>query len=411
MSEPPRKSKITPLLLYGQSGPAELSSMPLRVLLVDDEPLILRAVSRKLVRAGLIAVAVGSAEEALEALEEGEFDVVFTDINMPGMSGVELLAGVRRLDPDVPIVLVTGNPTVETAMKAVEYGALRYLAKPVPDQELLDIAKSAGRLSRLTRLKRAALGETGTSGHQLGDLHSLGVRFEVALERLWMAFQPIVSWTDQRVVAYEALVRSDEPLLRSPADLLEAAERLGQVHQLGRRIRARAAEKVRDMPDDCLLFLNLHPRDLDDPELLSLVSPTASLAGRVVLEVTERRALDGMDLGRLVACLRDRGYRLAVDDLGAGYAGLTSFAQLEPAVAKLDMSLIRGVDQNPVKQRIVQGMVQLCRDMGTQVVVEGVETIAERDALIQCGCDWMQGFLFGRPARELVRWPLAEDDQ
>src|SRR5690606_21718759 len=109
--------------------------------------------------------------------------------------------------------------------------------------------------------------------------------------------------------------------------------------------------------------------------------------------------------GKLVPALRDRGYRLAVDDLGAGYAGLTSFAQLEPAVAKLDMSLVRGVDQHPVKQRIVAGMVQLCRDMGTEVVVEGVETEAERDTLLACGCDWMQGYLFGRPDRALARWP------
>jgi EAL domain-containing protein (putative c-di-GMP-specific phosphodiesterase class I)/FixJ family two-component response regulator len=404
MSSPPRKTRLTPMLL-DPGTPGELAALPLRILVVDDEPLILRAVSRKLTRAGMTVVTASTAEDALELLADGEYDVVFSDINMPGMGGVALLAGVRRLDPDVPIVLVTGNPTLETAVKAVEFGALRYLFKPVPDQVLLEIATSAGRLSRLARLKRAALGETGAAGHQLGDLHSLGVRFDLAMDNLWMAFQPIVSWRQQRVVAYEALVRNDEPLLRSPVDLLEAAERLDRVHELGRRIRARSAARMVDMSPDALLFVNLHPRDLEDPELLAADSPMSPFASRIVLEVTERRALDGMDISTLVPALRGRGYRLAVDDLGAGYAGLTSFAQLEPAVAKIDMSLIRGIDQNEVKRRIVAGIVLLCRDMETEVVVEGVETEAERDVLVACGCDWMQGYLFGRPQREMSRWP------
>jgi EAL domain-containing protein (putative c-di-GMP-specific phosphodiesterase class I) len=401
----PRKPRLTPTLLYGRGATGELTSLPIRVLVVDDEPLILRAVSRKLAKAGMEVSTAGNAEEALDHMAEGEFDVVFSDINMPGMGGVALLEGVRRLDPDVPIVLVTGNPTLETAVKAVEFGALRYLFKPVPDQLLLEIATSAGRLSRLARLKRAALGETGAAGHQLGDLHSLGVRFNVAMDGLWMAFQPIVSWRAQKVVAYEALVRNDEPLLRSPVDLLEAAERLGRVHELGRRIRAKAVERIGDMPADCLLFINLHPRDLEDPDLLADDAATAAAAGRIVLEVTERRALDGMDIGAIIPALRGRGYRLAVDDLGAGYAGLTSFAQLEPAVAKIDMSLVRGVDQNEVKRRIIAGIVVLCRDMGTEVVVEGVETEGERDTLIACGCDWMQGYLFGRPQATMSTWP------
>jgi EAL domain-containing protein (putative c-di-GMP-specific phosphodiesterase class I) len=100
------------------------------------------------------------------------------------------------------------------------------------------------------------------------------------------------------------------------------------------------------------------------------------------------------------------GYRLAVDDLGAGYAGLTSFALLRPDVVKLDMSLVRGVDANPIKQTLVGTMAGLASEMGMRVVVEGVETIAERDTLIELGCDLFQGYLFARPTAEFppISW-------
>jgi EAL domain-containing protein (putative c-di-GMP-specific phosphodiesterase class I) len=100
-----------------------------------------------------------------------------------------------------------------------------------------------------------------------------------------------------------------------------------------------------------------------------------------------------------VAQLRDLGFRIALDDLGAGYAGLTSFTQLEPEFVKLDMSLIRDVHTTPMKQKIVRSMVSLCHDLGKLVVAEGIETTAERDFLIDLGCDLLQGYLFARPGR------------
>jgi EAL domain-containing protein (putative c-di-GMP-specific phosphodiesterase class I) len=126
------------------------------------------------------------------------------------------------------------------------------------------------------------------------------------------------------------------------------------------------------------------------------------MADRIVLEVTERVSLDRIkDVRRRVQGLREIGFRIAVDDLGAGYAGLASFVQLEPDLVKLDMSLTRGVDKNATKQRLVSSMTQVCRDMGLLIVAEGVETAAERDTLCELGCDLLQGYFFGRPEAEL----------
>ena len=126
----------------------------------------------------------------------------------------------------------------------------------------------------------------------------------------------------------------------------------------------------------------------------------SAFASRVVLEITERAALDQIkDLMTRMAQLRTMGYRIAVDDLGAGYAGLTSFAQLEPEVVKVDMSLVRGVDSSPTKQKLLGSIIGLCRDLQIQIIAEGIETEPERDTLVRLGGDLCQGYLFARPGK------------
>jgi EAL domain-containing protein (putative c-di-GMP-specific phosphodiesterase class I) len=134
--------------------------------------------------------------------------------------------------------------------------------------------------------------------------------------------------------------------------------------------------------------------------LLAQNTSLAELAPRVVLEVTERASLHKVtDLRARVATLRERGFRVAVDDLGAGYAGLTSFAQLEPDIVKLDMSLVRDVHKSPVKRKLVQSMTSVCKELGALVVAEGVEVVEECDVLIDIGCDLLQGYYFAKPGK------------
>jgi EAL domain-containing protein (putative c-di-GMP-specific phosphodiesterase class I) len=213
-----------------------------------------------------------------------------------------------------------------------------------------------------------------------------------------MAFQPILRVSDQSVFGYEALMRSNEPALPGPGSVIDAAERLGQLGRLGRIVRERACSPLPGCDDSCFLFVNLHPMDLVDPDVAAADSALGKVAHRVVLEITERASLESMDNVRArIKALRDIGFRIAVDDLGAGYAGLSSFALLEPDIVKLDMTLVRDVDRSNVKQKLVASMTSVCRDMGLLTVAEGVESRAERDTLIQLGCDLLQGFYFARP--------------
>ena len=371
-----------------------------RVLVLDDDAATRGLVTAWLEHAGYEVLALEDGETALAGIEATPVDVILTDIRMPGMSGIEFLRRVRDRDLDVPVILLTGDPRLETAIEAVEHGAARYLVKPVAAARLLEEVNRAIRLRVLARLKREALQVAGLPWSQLGDRARLELSFERALETVWPAFQPIVAWKERRLYGFEALMRCEEPGLATPADLLDLADRLGRGRELARVVRSRVAAAAGALPDDVLLFVNLCPEDLLDDELLHPASPLRPLARRVVLEITERSTL--ADLGAIgvrVADLRRLGFRLAVDDLGAGYAGLSSLLQLDPEVVKLDMGLVRGVDSDRARQRVIGSMVRLCNELKMATVIEGVQTVAERDTLVGLGCDLLQGYLFARPDR------------
>ena len=372
----------------------------IRLLLVDDDPAVLRTHEAVLSRHGMTVITATNGKDAAERVKGQSFDVIVSDISMPQMSGLELLRAVRAHDLDVPVILITGEPSVESAMRAVEYGVFRYLAKPIAPQAFVEAVLHAARLHKLAKLKLEAMELPGRDGRRLGERAALEVRFTWGMDLMWMAFQPLVSWRERRVIGYEALIRSDEPLMKNPAELLDAAERLGRVHQLGRAVRARVALDSKEAPANAQLFVNLHSADLNDEQLYDPDAPLSQIARRVVLEVTERSSLyDVKNIAECIGKLKALGYTIAIDDLGAGYAGLTSFTQLEPEVAKLDMSLVRGIDTDVRRQSIVRSMKTLCDDLGVRVVAEGVETERERDTLAKLGCDLLQGYLFGRPGR------------
>jgi EAL domain-containing protein (putative c-di-GMP-specific phosphodiesterase class I) len=375
------------------------SGRPGTVLLVDDEPETLRSMERMLRSAGYQVEAFSTAREAVRRVSAGGVHVVVSDISMPEMTGVELLRTIRAHDADLPVLLVTALPAIDSATDAVEYGAFKYIVKPFEPEVLRAAVDRARKLYRLARMKREALRLLGANAVS-ADRAGLEASFDSALSSMWMAFQPIVSAADRSVFGYEALLRTEEPTLLQPHLVLDAAERLDSLPRLGRKVRDLAAGAMSQAPPNATLFLNLHPLDLADEALFDTLAPLSQIASRVVLEVTERAAIEEVDaVERRVGQLRQHGFRIAVDDLGAGYAGLSSFALLEPDIVKLDASLLRDIDQSPMKQKLVASMTALCKDMGFLVVAEGIETVAERDCVIGLGCDLLQGFLFARPGR------------
>lgn len=369
-----------------------------RVLLVEDDERLRRAMTRILESDGFIVEAAQDGREAFALIERGHIDVVVSDVAMPNMTGLELLAQVRRFDMELPVILVTGGPSEEDALEAKKYGALNYLAKPLDPDRLLTVLARAERLRRMAIAKRMAMDLLDSQLPRAGDLAGLEHSLDDALDTLWIAYQPILRASDGSLFGYEALMRTRSSALPHPGAVLDAAERLNRLNDVGRQIRTLAPGPLESSPSKALLFVNLHASDLNDPQLLDPSSPLVKTAHRVVLEVTERATLDKVnEVSSRINDLRSLGFRIAIDDLGAGYAGLTSFALLEPEIVKLDMTLVRDVASSPAKSKLIQAFCGVCRDMNALVVAEGIETREERDHLIDLGCNLLQGYLHAKP--------------
>jgi EAL domain-containing protein (putative c-di-GMP-specific phosphodiesterase class I) len=370
------------------------------LLVVDDDAAVLRVTKRALERRGYRVVACSSGEEALARLTNETFDCMLSDVQMPGISGLRLLRAVRDRDLEIPVVLMTGNPNIQSAAAAVEYGAFHYLIKPVGNERIDEVVRRAANAGRMARARREYLEQYGSGVFPTGDRAGADATLDRALASMWMAYQPIVDARSEVVCAQEALLRSAEPALPHPGAVLDAAQRSGRLYDVGRLVRGAVAEAMLSAPEHLMFFVNLHPEDLGDPALHAPDAALSGLASRVVLEITERASLEALPGVRSqVAQLREMGFRIALDDLGAGYAGLTSFVRLEPEFVKLDMSLVRDVHQSEPKQKIIGSMVSLCHEMGKQIVAEGVEQAAERDTLVALGCDLLQGYYFGKPGK------------
>jgi|SRR5580658_9289896 EAL domain-containing protein (putative c-di-GMP-specific phosphodiesterase class I)/CheY-like chemotaxis protein len=371
-----------------------------RILVVDDEEALLRAIGRSLTAAGYDVATASDGMRAVDLVAQTPFDTIVSDVDMPRMNGIQFLQNIRQRDAEVPVVLMTGNPNLGTAIQAVAHGALQYLIKPVNMQDLLKVLARAVSLHRMAKLKREAFDLVSEGGLGTSDHLALEASFDRALDTLWMAYQPIVRAANRSLFGYEALLRSEEKALPHPGAILDAAERLGRLDDLGRSVRAAVCAPLAQAPPACVLFVNLHAADLMDDALLSPKSPLSAVANRVVLEITERASLEKVtDVRPKIAELRRMGFRIAIDDLGAGYAGLTSFAMLEPEFVKLDMSLVRDVNRNHTKGTLVRSMASVCKELGMMVVAEGVETPEERDLLVTFGCDLLQGYLHAKPGR------------
>ena len=169
------------------------------------------------------------------------------------------------------------------------------------------------------------------------------------------------------------------------------------------KIRNEVVDKAKSIPVDVKILINLHPMDLLNDALYKQEAALSSIASRIILEITERVSLNQIsNLQERLNSLRSLGFSLAIDNLGAGYSGLSAFPMIQPNLAKIDMSLTRNIHQDPIKLRLIQALLKVCTKLNMPIVIEGVETPQERDTLIAIGCKLLQGYLFGKPMPEII---------
>ena len=230
------------------------------------------------------------------------------------------------------------------------------------------------------------------------------IRRLIAERNLFVAFQPIVDIRTRATFAYEALVRTKCKDFDGPPAMFEAAVQQECSGQLGRLIRQVAVEGCSTHP----LFLNVHPSELNQHFIVQPDDPIFRHTEEVFLEITEAVPLSHFRLCQnILQEVRGRGVYLVVDDLGAGYSNLKYIADLHPRIVKLDRGLIAGLSLHSRLFRLVKSIVVLCRDLGAQVVAEGIETREELESVREAGAHYAQGYLLARPAFPLPKavWP------
>ncbi len=377
--------------------PEIIQDRPPRVLLATDARSS-RLYESMLAGEGFEVETVSKGKSMAALLAKSPFDLVVSDITIPQMDGLKVLGAVHKRDPNLPVVFIAPKEMLNTVIQALDQGALRYLVKPVDAKVLLATANEAVRLRRIATIERLAFELYGRPNREDADRLDLDTRLSKAVDTIWMAYQPIVRCSRKAIVAYEALVRTDEQSLLRPYDLFQAAEKLNRLDYLGRVIRQAVASDQR-LPERVDIYVNLRLEDLTDDDLFADDAPLSRMADRVVLEMSERRPLTTVPQARArISGLRRMGYRIALDDLGGGCSGLTSLGQMQPDVVKLDMSLIRDIGRDLMKQKLVEAMIQTCTDLGIAVICEGVHDREERDTLLALGGDLMQGYFFGKPS-------------
>lgn len=223
-------------------------------------------------------------------------------------------------------------------------------------------------------------------------------------------YQPIVDSKSGVVTAYEALCRPTDPMFVSPLELIHAAETASRVASLGSVLREVAVAPMDRLPEGALLFVNIHPLEVGDRLLDPKLEPLiASFASRIVLEITEGAALEGFDRVRAVLKrVKALGFQIALDDLGAGYAGLNSLALLEPDFIKLDMAMLRGIGYSSRSARLIRRITEFAQGEGMKVIGEGIETAEERAVVTDLGCHMLQGYFFSKPAPPFVTVEIRE---
>lgn len=231
-----------------------------------------------------------------------------------------------------------------------------------------------------------------------------------------MAFQPIVSVSRRNIFAYEALVRgvNGEPAA-TVLDRVNQSNRYS-FDQSCRRTAIELATNLGIVATGACLSINFMPGAMYEPANCVRVTLAAARRcglplDRLIFEVTEgEQVTEPARLANIFKVYREHGFKPAIDDFGAGYAGLNLLAEFQPDIIKLDRQLLENIDLSLPKQAIVRGVLSVCRDLNITPIAEGVETVEEYRILRQLGLDLFQGYLFARPGFEALPVPVFQDD-
>ena len=256
----------------------------------------------------------------------------------------------------------------------------------------------AVRLERLVyRTIDEALADATSEQENLVRQRARKLRAIVTGKRINTLYQPIVDLRSKRIIGYEALSRGPVGEFETPDVLFRIAYEADLVLKLDAVCRTNAVRAMDRLEPGELLFVNMEPGSIFDPRLMESIPKNR--VKQVVFEITEHAAISDFQTFRQAAqFVKQRGFKLAMDDVGSAYSGLRIISMIEPDFIKLDMELTREAQQNRVKMELLKAIAGFSADAGITMIVEGIETEQELDVVTRLGVPLVQGYLVGRPA-------------
>ncbi|WP_206953504.1 EAL domain-containing response regulator [Trinickia acidisoli] len=388
----------------------EPSARPRKILVVDDEPFVLKVLVRQLTALGYEDVlSYEHAQDALAVLEreDHDVDVVFTDLQMPGMDGVEFLRQLVQRGYDGQVVLVSGEDArvLNSAEKLAYSRGLRVLGS---------LAKPATREQLQQRLHGAAPAMCASVPQDAYPPEAL--RNAIAAGQLVTCYQPQVAFATGEVTGVEALIGWQHPrdgLV--PADrLLNGLQYYGVLNDLTRSMLPSTLEQARQwqhLGDDFRVGINLSMDDLaalDFPDFIVEAAARAQFPlSRLVLEINETR----MTRDRLVSLdvltrLRLKRISLLIDDFGTGQSSLAHLRDVPFDELKLDGSFVHGASRDASLNAIVKASLLLARQLNMRTIAQGIDDLEDWNVLRELSCEVAQGKFVGAPmsAEALPQW-------
>ncbi|MCG2576859.1 EAL domain-containing response regulator [Dechloromonas sp. XY25] len=387
----------------------------IRILVLDDEPFMLQLIAHMLARQGFTQVTTcDTARAALEWVGSAQRtpDLILSDLNMPEMDGIEFVRKLVEHHYAGSLILVSGEgerllQTAEKLVEAHRITLLGHLNKPIsPDGLARLLEKWLPPAPKVPRPTKKIYGVDE-------------VRAAIANGELINFYQPKVALATGRVVGVETLVRWRHPAdgLVFPDQFIGVAEEHGLIGDLTRAVLYAALAQAKDWQEAGLelrVAVNVSMDNLTSLEFSGLVTGLVAAAGvapqKIVLEVTESRLMGDLRTPlEILTRLRLKRFGLSIDDFGTGHSSLVQLRDIPFNQLKIDQSFVHGAHANETIRAIYLASIGLAKQLGMEVVGEGVEDLADWDFLRQTGCDLAQGYFIARPmpAADLPSW-MAE---
>lgn len=374
------------------------------VIVADDEPHVVEYLQTVLHLEGFdVAGSAADADGAVQLAYRLRPDVALLDLRMPG-GGLSAAQLIGSLSPGTRILIFSADADGADVVPLLRSGIDGYVIKGCSPDRLAEAIRSvaAGGSYMAPEVNRVAIDELTTRLHheEQDVLRSNRQRDRIADVIATAGFtvvaQPIVDLADGRTHAVESLTRFHGPAARTPDVWFAEAEEVGLRTTLELAVASTALAQLPLLRADISMMVNLSPATVLSGRLVEVL--TGVPLERVVLELTEHAPVnDYRALAAMLRPWRSMGARLAVDDAGGGYASFAHILNLDPDLIKLDNSLTHEIHTDPHRRALARALVGFAREMGVEVIAEGVEGPAELEALRELGTHHVQGFHVGRP--------------